>query len=313
MKTRKIGSLDVSVVGLGTNNFGRAMDLDQTGRVLQEALDIGINFIDTADVYGGTLSEQFIGEQLKGRRDEAIIATKFGMQAGDVPAGASPEYIRSAIEASLRRLETDRIDLYILHRPDPDTPIADTLQTLGQLVEEGKVVEVGCSNFSVDQLREAELASAAVGTRFVNLQNLYNLLDRKDESDVLPECVRSDIAYVPYSPLANGLLTGKYRRSQPPPEGSRLSNVPEELRNRVFSHEKFTVLERLEEFCRERGREMIELAVSWLLAQPALASVIAGATSREQVRANARAAGWDLTQEELDIVNELAPASSRSA
>ena len=214
MKTRKIGSLDVSIVGLGTNNFGWRIDELQAAQVINKAIDVGVNFIDTADTYGATQSEEFIGRALKDRRDEVVLATKFGSKIDDERVGgAQPDYVRSAAEESLRRLKTDRIDLYILHRPDPNTPIAETLGALDELVRQGKVIEIGCSAFSLAQLKEAEEAAATLGTaRFVNLQSEYNLLHRDVEREVLPECARSDIAFVPYSPLVGGLLTGKYRR-----------------------------------------------------------------------------------------------------
>jgi len=309
METRTIGSLEVSVVGLGTNNFGMRLDEERTAAVVHASLDAGINFIDTADVYGRTKSEEFIGAALKGRRDEAVLATKFGMRLDDDHlGGAKPDYIRAAVEDSLRRLDTDRIDLYILHRPDPETPIAETLAVLDELVRAGKVVEIGCSNFSIDQLREAEAASAASGgARFVNLQNQYNILQRAPERDVLPECAKTGVGFVPYSPLASGLLTGKYRRDEAPPEGTRMAGMPEERRTQALSDRNFDILERLEKICEQRGHSMLELAMSWLLAQDGVASVISGATSPEQVRANVAAAAWKLTADDVKAVDEAAP------
>src|SRR5438552_2225536 len=223
VETRKIGSLEVSVVGLGGNNFGGRLDLEATRAVVDAALDAGINFFDTADIYGGTKSEEFLGRALGSRRDAAVIATKFGGKIDEERKGAKPEYIRQAVEDSLRRLGTDRIDLYQQHVPDPNVPIADTLGALDELVRAGKVREIGCSNFSVEQIREAE-AAAQGRARFVSVQNHYSLLQRDPENGVLAECERLEISFLPYFPLANGLLTGKYRQGQPLPEGSRLSD-----------------------------------------------------------------------------------------
>src|SRR5215218_8240726 len=217
MDTRRIGSLEVSVVGLGCNNFGRRLDSGATSAVVDAALDAGVNFFDTADVYGGTKSEEFLGRALSRRRDEVVLATKFGAQVDEQRKGAKPEYVGQAVEDSLRRLRTDRIDLYQLHRPDPDVPIEDTLGALDELVEAGKVREVGCSNFSADQLREEEGATPEGAARFASVQNEYSLLHREPEVEVLPECERLGMAFVPYFPLANGLLTGKYRRGEDAP------------------------------------------------------------------------------------------------
>ena len=304
MEMRKIGSLEVSIVGLGTNNFGMAIDEAVSARVLHAALDAGANFVDTADIYGATESEEFIGRALKGRRDEVVLATKFGNPVNaDYKGGAKPEYVRAAAEASLRRLQTDRIDLLILHRPDPQTPIADTLAALDGLVKSGKVIEIGCSELSIEQLVEAEEAVAPGAARFVNLQSLYSVLRRRVENEILPECVRADIAFVPYSPLANGLLTGKYKRDEPPPAGARLANV----RSSVFSDKTFDTLEALTRFSESRGHTLLDLAVSWLLSQPAVVSVIAGATSPEQAIANIAAGQWQLSESDLAEVNEIAP------
>jgi aryl-alcohol dehydrogenase-like predicted oxidoreductase len=218
LDTRRIGSLEVSVVGLGGNNFGRRLDSHATSAVIDATLDEGINFLDTADVYGGTRSEEFLGRALGGRRDEVVIATKFGSRLDEQRKGARPEYVRQAAEDSLRRLGTDRIDLYQLHWPDPQVPIEDTLGALDELVRSGKVREIGCSNFSAEQLREAEEAATREGgARFVSVQNEYSLLHREPEREVLPECERAGIAFIPYFPLASGLLTGKYRQGQPVP------------------------------------------------------------------------------------------------
>jgi aryl-alcohol dehydrogenase-like predicted oxidoreductase len=306
METRKIGSLDVSVVGLGTNNFGMRLDETRSAAVIHAALDAGVNFIDTADVYGGTRSEEFIGNTLKGHRDEVVLATKFGMKLDDDHlGGASPAYVRSAVEDSLRRLATDRIDLYILHRPDPATSIADTLEALDELVQEGKVIEIGASNFSAEQLQEAE--EAAKRTRFVNLQNQYSVLQRSVEREVLPECERTGVGFVPFSPLASGLLTGKYHRNEEPPAGTRMASMPEERRNALFTEKNFDTVEALSDFCEQRGQTLLDLAMSWLLTRPAVSSVIAGATTPEQLAENVAAAEWELTRDDLANIDDIAP------
>src|SRR5678815_4789305 len=213
MEYRRLGSLNVSVVGLGCNNFGWRTDAAGTAVVIDAALDAGINFFDTADVYGAGQSEEFMGRALKGRRDKAIIATKFGIKMGEGKEGARPEYVLEALDASLQRLQTDTIDLYQIHRPDPNTPIADTLQALNDAVKSGKVREIGCSNFSAEQMQAAR--STPGPKYFASLQNEYSLIKREPEKDVLPECVRTGIVFLPYFPLANGLLSGKYRKGQP--------------------------------------------------------------------------------------------------
>lgn len=302
METRRIGSLTVSVVGLGCNNFGWRIDAGASATAVNAALDAGIDFFDTADIYGAGQSEEFLGRALGPRRNEVSIATKFGMKMDEQRQGARPEYVRQAAEDSLRRLGTDRIDLYQLHQPDPEVPIADTLGALGDLVRVGKVREIGCSNFSGDQLRAAKAAVREGGARFVSVQNQYSLVAREPEADVIPECVRFGIAFLPYFPLANGLLTGKYRRGQPLPEGSRALDG---FGPKVFTDENLALVESLTEFAAGRGHTMLELAVSWLAAQPAVASVIAGAKSPEQVKANASAAGWRLTQADLAAVEAV--------
>jgi aryl-alcohol dehydrogenase-like predicted oxidoreductase len=285
---RKIGALEVSLTGLGCNNFGWRIDAAQSARVVQAALDSGIDFFDTADIYDKGHSEEYLGRALAGRRREAVIATKFGMKFDETRQGARPE-------DSLRRLGTDYIDLYQLHQPDPSTPIADTLGALGDLVRQGKVREIGCSNFSAQQIREA-------GGRFVSVQNQYNLLHREPEAEVLPECRRSDLAFLPYFPLANGLLTGKYRKGQPLPPGSRGDAG---WGPKVFTEENLDKVERLVQFVATRGHSLLELAFSWLAAQPTVASVIAGAVSAEQVEANAAATRWNLAPEDLRQIDAL--------
>ena len=306
METRRIGSLNVSVIGLGCNNFGRRLDADRTASVVRTALDAGITFFDTADIYGETKSEEFLGRALGKRRGDAVVATKFGMAVDEHRRGAKPEYIRRAVEDSLRRLGTDYIDLYQIHQPDPEVPIEDTLGALNELVNAGKVREIGCSNFSADQLRAAENAVRTDAARFVSVQNEYSLLHREPEDDVLPECVRAGIAFIPYFPLASGLLTGKYRRGRPAPEGSRLqSRFGEE----PFTDENLAVVESLLQYATSRGRTLLELAVSWLVTRPAVASVIIGATSPEQVKGNVAAGGWRLTEGKLGDIDARLPHS----
>jgi aryl-alcohol dehydrogenase-like predicted oxidoreductase len=303
MEKRRIGSLEVSTVGLGTNNFGGRIDYDSSAAVVNAALEVGINFFDTADIYGGTRSEEFLGRALAERRNEVLIATKFGNAVDPEKKGAHPDYVARAVEDSLRRLGTDRIDLYILHTPDPTVPIADTLGALDKLVREGKVREIGCSNFSVDQLREADAAVASGSARFTSIQNEYSLIHREPESGMLALCEELGIAFVPYFPLASGLLTGKYRKDQAIPEGTRLAKGP--AGDRLLTERNLDLVERLVAFSESRGHTILELAFSWLLAHPVVPSVIAGATSAKQVIDNAEAAGWKLTEEEMGEVDRL--------
>jgi len=309
MKQRQIGSLDVSEVGLGCNNFGWRLDVEASADVVRSALDAGITFFDTADIYGGGRSEEFLGQALDAHRDEVVIATKFGNPMEGQGKGASAAYVRTAAEASLRRLRTDRIDLYQLHTPDPDVPIEETLAALDELVRAGKVREIGCSNFSVEQLREASEAVRGDAARFVSVQNEYNLLHREPEEGVLEECERLGLAFLPYFPLASGLLTGKYRRGQPPPEGSRITGSGRFAD--LLSDRNLAIVEGLIRFAEARGHTILELAISWLLSRPTVASVISGATSAEQARANAGAAGWQLTQEELVAIDAIVMQGER--
>ncbi|HEX6908365.1 MAG TPA: aldo/keto reductase [Terriglobales bacterium] len=303
MAKRRIGSLQVSVVGLGCNNFGWRLDADATAKVVHAALDAGINFFDTADIYGGTKSEEYLGRALRGRREQVIVATKFGMKVDEQRHGAKPEYVRQAAEDSLRRLGTDYIDLYQLHQPDAETPIADTLATLDELVKAGKVREIGCSNFSAQQIREAEAALRPGAARFVSAQNEYSLLHRDPEREVLLECERRGLSFLPYFPLANGLLTGKYRAGRPAPPGTRIST--QERFGKLLNERNLQVVEGLIRFAETRGHSILELAFSWLLAHPKVASVIAGATSEQQVRSNSGAAGWKLTPADLAEVDRI--------
>lgn len=304
MKTRAIGSLNVSVVGLGCNNFGRRLDLAGTKNVLDAAIEAGVTFLDTADLYGGNDSERFIGEALAGRRDRVVIATKFGHPRNThAPTGARPEDVRTALEASLRRLRTDYVDLYQLHMPDDDVPIADTLGALAEAVAAGQVREVGCSNFGAARLEAAEVVAARAGARFVSVQNEYSMLRREPEKEVLAACERLGIAFLPYFPLLSGILTGKYRKGRPLPEGTRVTGSERWVA--MLTEDVLDLVEDLSRFAEERGRELIDLAFGYLLAHGPVASVIAGATSPEQVRRNARAGAWDLSQRELEVVEGI--------
>lgn len=295
MESRALGPLSVSVVGLGCNNFGRRMDIEATSIVVNAAIDAGITLFDTADVYGGDgLSEQYLGKALGSRRDEIVLATKFAAPMGEDKQGASPKYIREAVEESLRRLDTDRIDLYQQHRPDSETPIGDTLAALDELVQSGKVRYIGSSNFTAEMIREAD--SSALGAKFVSVQNEYSLLERTPETGVLEACSELGIGFLPFFPLASGLLTGKYRKGQPQPEGARLTGQDG---NKFMSEANLEIVEQLAQFVEARGRTMTELAFSWLLTRPAVSSVIAGATKVEQITDNVRAAGWDLSVDDL--------------
>jgi aryl-alcohol dehydrogenase-like predicted oxidoreductase len=310
LPSRRLGDseLEVSVVGLGCNNFGKRLDLDGTAAVLEAALDAGITLFDTADIYGGSESERLMGEVLEGRRDEYVLATKFGMEmrgADDVPDAprGSREYIRWAVEGSLRRLHIERIDLYQYHQPDGITPLEETLAALDELVGEGVVGAIGCSNFSAAQLEEAERISRERGlARFVTLQNEYSLLERGIEAEVAPACERLGVSILPFFPLASGLLTGKYRRGESGPAGARLSG-----REQVGSDDQFDVVERLEEFAASRGVRILDVAIAGLAAQPAVGSVIAGATKPEQIAANVAAIEWRPSEADLAELDRIAP------
>jgi aryl-alcohol dehydrogenase-like predicted oxidoreductase len=310
MRTRSLGDSgpEVSVVGLGCNNFGSRVDERGTRAVVDAALDAGVTLFDTADVYGNRGgSETLLGKALKGRREKVVLATKFGheMSADAPPNRGSREYIRSAIEASLKRLRTDWIDLYQYHRPDGITPIAETLGALNELVDEGKVRHVGSSNFDGRMVVEADdLARDRGWARFVSAQNEYSFLNRDAEEELLPTCERLGIGVLPYFPLASGLLTGKYRRGQPPPAGTRLATRPERLSDEVFDK-----LEALERYAQERGVTLLEVAIGGLAAMPAIASVIAGATKPEQVRANAAAGAWEPSEDDLTALSAARTAS----
>jgi aryl-alcohol dehydrogenase-like predicted oxidoreductase len=301
---RRLGhsELEVSVVGLGANNFGRRIDLRAARAVVDAALEQGVNLIDTADIYGSGRSEEFLGEILKGRRDRVLLATKFGMDMGDSrgPRG-SRDYILHAIDESLRRLATDVIDVYWYHQPDGVTPIAETLETLDELVNAGKVRAIGASNFTARALQEADAVARDRGlVRFTAVQNEYSLLVRDAERDVFAVCEHLDLGFVPYFPLASGLLTGKYRRGAAGPAGARLSG-----RDRIASDEQFDLLERLERYAAQRGISILQVAIGGVLARPVISSVIAGATRPEQVRANVAAASWRPGERDLAALDEL--------
>jgi aryl-alcohol dehydrogenase-like predicted oxidoreductase len=298
MRLQELGSsgIRVSRVGLGCNNFGGRLDLDRTRAVVEAALDAGITFLDTADIYGGDgTSERFLGEILEGRRDQVVLATKFGMGPDEGMARGSREYMRYALANSLERLRTDYVDVYYYHQPDGITTVAETVAAMLELVEEGRVRAIGVSNFTVEQLDEAVAAGPIAA-----LQNRYNLLEREAEADVLPRSAELGVGFVPYFPLASGLLTGKYRRGEPPPAGTRLSGRPEVLTDQAFDR-----IEGLEAFAQARGHTVLELAIAGLASQPGVSSVIAGATTPEQVRANAASAEWELSADDLAELRDL--------
>jgi aryl-alcohol dehydrogenase-like predicted oxidoreductase len=301
--------LEASLVGLGCNNFGMKIDLAASRAVVTAALDAGITFFDTADMYGNGQSEDFIGQVLGPRRKDIVLATKFGGVAFHGKTGerwGTRAYIVGCLEASLRRLRTEWIDLYQMHYPDPTTPIEETLATLDELVRQGKVRTVGCSNFSGAQITEA--AAQAQERRVVQLitaQNEWNLLNRRAERDVIPACERYGLGQLPYFPLASGMLTGKYRRGEAFAAGTRLATFA--YFKGLATEGNFSKIEALENFATKRGHTILELAVSWLAAQPCVVSVVAGATTPEQVRSNAAAADWQLSAAELAEINTLAP------
>jgi aryl-alcohol dehydrogenase-like predicted oxidoreductase len=298
MQTRKLGlsDLEVPVVGLGCNNFGGRIDAEASRPVIDAALDAGVTFFDTADVYGNRGgSEEIIGRALEGRRDRVVLATKFGHDVGlgNEPRG-SRRYIRTAVEASLRRLRTDRIDLYQYHRPDGVTPLEETLGALEELVQEGKVRAIGSSNFTAAMVEEAHgIAAARELTPFATEQSQYSWLRREAEDELLPACARLGVGFIPYFPLTSGLLTGKYRKGEPPPEGTR-------LHGRELDEADLDRVERLQAFARERGIGLLDVAIGGLAAQPGVASVITGATTAEQIRANAAAGAWEPSAADLD-------------
>jgi len=306
MDTRTIGSLTVSVIGLGCNNFGMRIGRKETDDVVGAALEAGVTLFDTADIYGGTKSEEYLGAALGSRRDEIVLATKFGVPYEDHAGGAAPAYVRTALEDSLRRLGTDHIDLYQLHLPDTKTPIADTLEVLAELVAEGKVREFGCSNFDPAMLEEAKGAVVEGAPGFASVQNQYNVLHREPEDGVLEFCDRTHTAFLPFFPLASGLLSGKYRAGEDAPEGTRLAAWGERGKGEM-TDERLAAVAALDELARQEGHTVLDLAFAWLLSRPAVASVIAGATRPEQVTANVAAAGWTLGAETLRRIDAIAP------
>ena len=300
------GGLNVSLVGLGCNAFGARVDEKGTHAVIDAAIAAGIDFFDTAENYGNGNSEAFIGSGLKGKRDKVFLATKFGLRTSNVagkPRG-SPENIRFAIDQSLRKLRTDRIDLYQLHRPDAETPIAVTMGALEDLVKAGKVRCYGCSYFTGAQMREAVDEARRAGLKgFITAQNEWNIVQRGIEADLIPVCEAEGIALLPYSPLAKGLLTGKYRQGSPPPEGSRLAGDAATLAAADFAQ-----LARLEAYARDHGYDLLTLAVSWLAAQPCMGCIISGASRPEQMAVNAAAARWKMTKQNLAELDALLAA-----
>lgn len=305
MEFRQLGrsGLTVSVVGLGCNNFGIRCDYAQSEAVINAALDQGITFFDTADIYGGKGgSETFMGKILNGRREQIVLASKFGMDmgTGDVALG-SRKYIRKAIEASLSRLQTDYLDLYQMHQPDPLTPIEETLSALQELVQEGKVRYIGCSNFSGWQIAEADLKAKEMHVeRFISAQNHYSLIEREVEKEVIPACEHFGLGMLPFYPLASGLLTGKFKRGEEPPAGTRLANRRSELEDANWD-----LIEAMNNLATSLGGTLLDLAISGLANRPAVASVIAGATRPEQVAANVKAIELKLSQQDQAKLDEL--------
>jgi aryl-alcohol dehydrogenase-like predicted oxidoreductase len=307
MKVRRLGNsgLKVSVVGLGCNNFGMRIDAAQTQAVVDAAIEAGITLFDTADIYGGTKSEEFLGAALGTKRRDIILATKFGMPIGGDPKkrGGSRRWIMQAVEDSLTRLKTDYIDLYQHHQPDADTPVDETLRALDDLVTQGKVRYLGNSNYTGWQIADADW-TAAGQTRFVSAQNQYSLLERAVEGEVLPACEHFGLGFLPFFPLASGLLSGKYQRGVAPPEGTRLAAWGARGAQ-AMSDANFDKVEPLEAWAKERGHTLLDLAFAWLLGHEVVSSVIAGATNPEQVKTNAATAEWRLTAEEVDEVSKL--------
>lgn len=310
MEYRNLGrsGLQVSAVGLGCNNFGMRCDLDQTKAVVSRALELGINFFDTADVYGGRgKSEEYLGAALRDHRRDVIIATKFTSPMGEGPlwSGGSRRYVFEAVDASLRRLGTDYIDLYQVHFPDAKTPLQETMRALDDVVRAGKVRYAGCSNFAGWQVVEAQwIARTGHLTPFISAQNQYNLLDRRVERELMPACEKHGLGILPFFPLASGFLTGKYHHGEEPPAGTRLAAMGPRAAA-MLSESNFETLEKLEAFASARGRTMVQLAIGWLASHPSVPSVIAGATKPEQVEQNVKAGEWRLTAEEMAEVDGI--------
>tara|TARA_B100001146_G_scaffold224672_1_gene243514 strand:+ start:108 stop:1034 length:927 start_codon:yes stop_codon:yes gene_type:complete len=308
MNYRKLGKsgLEVSVIGLGANNFGGRLDYESSDSVISQLFDVGINLIDTSNSYGSTLSEEYIGRSLEGRREKAVIATKVSSRMSEGPnqAGNSRKHIIEQLENSLGRLRTDYIDLYQIHWWDSSTPIEETLRTLDDLVTQGKIRYFGCSNFSAWQVCESVWTSKELGIQtFISAQPHYSMLERNVEHELIPFCGKYGVGILPYFPLANGFLTGKYRKNSPPPAGSRLESDNKGL----FTEDNYALLEKLITFSKERGKTVLDLAFAWLLYNGDISSVIAGATKPEQVISNAAAADWQLTDKEYEEVTEYLP------
>jgi aryl-alcohol dehydrogenase-like predicted oxidoreductase len=310
VQTRRLGTsaLEVSVVGLGGNNFGGRIDFDASQRVVHKAIELGVNLIDTADSYGNRgASEEWLGKILGEKRKRIVLATKFGlpMDEGSELQGASRRYIMHAVEASLKRLRTDWIDLYQLHRPDPRTPIEETLRALDDLISAGKVRCIGCSNLSASELMDAQATARRHALpAFVSAQNEYSLLVRDIERELIPAAKVHAMGVLPYFPLASGLLTGKYRRGAPLPQGSRLAKNPRHA-GEFINERNWRIVEALAAFAARRGHTLLELALSWLLRNDVVASVIAGATTPEQVEQNVRAAGWTLSAADMAEIDRI--------
>lgn len=306
MRSRAIGRLKVSVVGLGCNNFGGRIDAQQTAAVVDAAIEAGVDYFDTAEIYGGGLSEEFLGAALKGRRDRVHIATKWGLNASDGAQPANRAGVRTAIEGSLQRLGTDYVDHYQLHAPDPGTPIEETLGELAALVAEGKIREIGCSNFDAQQLDEAVKASGSISVApFASVQNHYSLLTRDTEKNgVLDACRRHRIGFVPYFPLESGLLTGKYALGKPPPEGARLTPA-DGANTDATDSDKLAIVAAIGDWAASSGHTVLDAAMSWLIGNDVVSSVISGATKPEQVQANVEAASWDMTVDERGELEEI--------
>lgn len=308
MEYRKLGrsGLEVSVIGLGGNTFGMACDKDQTANVIAAAKDAGINTIDTADVYSRGVSEEYVGAAIQGERDDWVVMTKFAMQMGKGRnwSGGSRRYIRRAVEASLKRLDTDYIDVYQMHQPDPETPLEETMSALHDLVTAGMVRYIGCSNFAGWQVAEANWIAKHYGwTPFISSQPSYNMINRGIEREHVPACARFGLGLVPWGPLAGGFLTGKYTRGEEFPEGTRMASS--EWARAVLTDRNWDRLEGLQAFASERGLSMPDLAMGWLVAQPTIATVIAGATRVEQVAENAKASDVTFTAEDLTRIDEI--------
>jgi aryl-alcohol dehydrogenase-like predicted oxidoreductase len=310
MEYRNLGKsgLQVSLVGLGCNNFGGRLDEAQTRAVIDKCIDVGITFFDTADIYGRGKSEEFMGPALRPHRRNVVLATKAAASMGEGPywGGASRKYLIEAVDESLRRLQTDYIDLFQIHFPDPKTPIDETLRALDDLVKSGKIRYIGSSNFKGWQVVEADwLARSEHTTRFISAQNEHSLLQRGPEAELIPACEKYGVGLLPFFPLASGFLTGKYRPNETPPEGTRLGAANSPFASRILNEGNYDMLVKLEKFAEDRGHTMIELAFSWLASKPVVGSVIAGATKPEQVEQNAKSADWRLTAEEMSEVDQI--------